>query len=187
MISIPITFAEQVPDWVKNTAGWWATDAISEKEFVNAVSYLIKIGIINIEQQCKFETDEFSNLSVRQTWLLCNVDHEYLDDWVTGTHHGWDDSKEREISGIDIQLNSHGFRGDEFSKEKDDNTIRIFAVGGSTTYGFGVPNESSYPFLLQKKINSLNLEKKVEVINAGVAGAWSKMETDLIKDKLIEY
>ena len=179
--------SHSVPDWVKNTAGWWATDAISEKEFVNAVSYLIKIGIINIEQQCKFETDEFSNLSVRQTWLLCNVDHEYLDDWVTGTHHGWDDSKEREISGIDIQLNSHGFRGDEFSKEKDDNTIRIFAVGGSTTYGFGVPNESSYPFLLQQKINSLNLEKKVEVINAGVAGAWSKMETDLIKDKLIEY
>ena len=25
--------AENVPDWVKNTAGWWADDAISEMEF----------------------------------------------------------------------------------------------------------------------------------------------------------
>ena len=29
-------YAQSVPDWVKNTAGWWATDAISETEFVNA-------------------------------------------------------------------------------------------------------------------------------------------------------
>ena len=36
-IIIPNAFAENVPEWVKNTAGWWATDAISETEFVNAV------------------------------------------------------------------------------------------------------------------------------------------------------
>ncbi len=29
---LPIIHAENVPEWVKNTAGWWATDAISEKE-----------------------------------------------------------------------------------------------------------------------------------------------------------
>ena len=29
--------AQSVPDWVKNTAGWWSTDAISEGEFVNAI------------------------------------------------------------------------------------------------------------------------------------------------------
>ena len=32
--------SETVPDWVKNTAGWWAEDTISEKEFVNAVGFL---------------------------------------------------------------------------------------------------------------------------------------------------
>ena len=32
-----LAYAENVPDWVKNTAGWWATDAISETEFVNAI------------------------------------------------------------------------------------------------------------------------------------------------------
>jgi len=48
VLIIPNTFAESVPDWVKNTAGWWATDQISETEFVNAVEFLIESGIINI-------------------------------------------------------------------------------------------------------------------------------------------
>ena len=34
---------------VKNTAGWWATDAISETEFVNAIEFLIENSIITIE------------------------------------------------------------------------------------------------------------------------------------------
>ena len=43
-----VTFAnsQSVPDWVKNTAGWWATDAISETELVNAIEFLEKAGII---------------------------------------------------------------------------------------------------------------------------------------------
>jgi hypothetical protein len=40
--------AESVPEWVKNTAGWWATDQISETEFVNAIKFLIESGLINI-------------------------------------------------------------------------------------------------------------------------------------------
>ena len=44
--TFPYANAESVPDWVKNNAGWWATDAISEKEFVNAIEFLIKDGII---------------------------------------------------------------------------------------------------------------------------------------------
>ena len=48
-----VTFAnsQSVPDWVKNTAGWWATDAISETEFVNAIEFLINEGIIKIQSE----------------------------------------------------------------------------------------------------------------------------------------
>ena len=42
-------YAESVPDWVKNTAGWWATDVISETEFVNAIEFLVKDGIIEVD------------------------------------------------------------------------------------------------------------------------------------------
>ena len=53
----PLVNAESVPDWVKNTAGWWATDAISETEFVNAIEFLINVGIIQTEYESKCVKD----------------------------------------------------------------------------------------------------------------------------------
>ena len=50
-LMIPNAFAENVPGWVKNTAGWWATDVISETEFVNAVEFLVKENIKGIMSQ----------------------------------------------------------------------------------------------------------------------------------------
>jgi len=37
-----------IPEWVKNTAGWWANDEIPDSAYVNAIQYLIKEGIITI-------------------------------------------------------------------------------------------------------------------------------------------
>jgi len=37
-----------VPEWVKNTAAWWAMDQISETEFLNAIEFLANQGIIKI-------------------------------------------------------------------------------------------------------------------------------------------
>ena len=54
-LMIPSAFAENVPEWVKNTAGWWSTDVISETEFVNAIEFLIKNGIIKIDDTCIYE------------------------------------------------------------------------------------------------------------------------------------
>ena len=48
LVSIQNVSAENVPDWVKNTAGWWSTDAITEKEFVNAIEFLANNGIIQV-------------------------------------------------------------------------------------------------------------------------------------------
>ena len=36
IVLIPNVFAENVPDWVKNTAGWWAEDVF--KTFVTVAS-----------------------------------------------------------------------------------------------------------------------------------------------------
>jgi uncharacterized protein YjbI with pentapeptide repeats/lysophospholipase L1-like esterase len=212
-VMVPSVFAEEVPDWMKSLAGWWAEDTISEMEFVNAVGFLINEDIIQIQDlylmlltediiseteyvnavgflinkdiiqinnECKFETDTYTLLNMEETkknkWYLCNLNHEYLSDWA-----------EPKTSTSKIELNSKGFRGVEFSEIKEDNTIRIFTVGGSTTYGNGVTDEYTYPAILQKKINELKLEKNIEIINAGYGGAWSKTETDLIKNKLLQY
>ena len=57
-LMIPNAFAESVPDWVKNTAGWWATDAISETEFVNAIEFLVKENIIQVDVSQTSETSQ---------------------------------------------------------------------------------------------------------------------------------
>ena len=38
----------KIPEWIKDNAAWWASDAISQSDFVNAIQYLIKERIIVI-------------------------------------------------------------------------------------------------------------------------------------------
>ena len=46
--TVPIVSAEvirgefAVPDWVKNTAGWWASEQIDDSAFLQGIQYLIK-------------------------------------------------------------------------------------------------------------------------------------------------
>ena len=37
-----------IPDWVKNTAGWWSEDQISETEYITSLQYLIDNEVIRI-------------------------------------------------------------------------------------------------------------------------------------------
>jgi len=37
-----------IPDWIKNNAGWWATDQIDDSAFVQGIQYLVQNGIIVI-------------------------------------------------------------------------------------------------------------------------------------------
>ena len=52
--------SDAVPAWVKNTAGWWADDQISETEFVNSMEYLIDSGIIQLSSQQNFDVTELT-------------------------------------------------------------------------------------------------------------------------------
>ena len=42
--------AESIPEWVKSSAGWWAEGATTDDEFVGAIQYLIRVGIIQVGQ-----------------------------------------------------------------------------------------------------------------------------------------
>ena len=39
-----------IPAWIKNNAGWWADGQIPDSAFVQGIQFLIKEGIIVIEQ-----------------------------------------------------------------------------------------------------------------------------------------
>ena len=161
---IPITspiYAESVPDWVKNTAGWWATDAISETEFVNAIQFLVNEGIINTKT-------EFSSQNDVEEFFIREISFMPRNELVA-------------------EINSQGLRGPEFAMDKPNDVYRIIAVGGSTTFGLGVEDSFSWPTLLQKSLNDLETSKRIEVINAGVSAATSLQNMNHINQKLINF
>jgi len=50
-ILVPNSSAQdaQIPGWIKNVAGWWASGDISENEFLTGIEYLINNNIISLD------------------------------------------------------------------------------------------------------------------------------------------
>jgi len=217
---IPITNAESVPDWVKNTAGWWATNFISETEFVNAVTFLVNEGIINVNKQeqaknytqmwlkDKINDEEFlKNIkTVKNNYFLSTSDDFLLPEWIInnpgavsyrilGDSEFKADYLEKELESCHNStkeceipyINSQGFRHSELELEKKDNVIRIFTVGGSTTYGVGVNYDiETWPGILQEITNEY-FPEKFEIINAGIPGGNSEHEYLLLINKIAKF
>ena len=106
-----------IPSWVKNTSGWWADNQISDNDFVNAIQYLIKVGIMTVSQAENVITDTpmvkpSSTILDITSFFEVEVDHI--------------SEKDREFPEL-YNINSEGFRGPEFIKDKPDNTYRIIS------------------------------------------------------------
>jgi len=129
---------------------------------------------------CNFEESEiYDHLDESEKRILCleNFELQFTDVDVV---HAF-------TSGTTTTISSKGFRGVEFEFQKPENTFRIFTVGGSTTFGASVIDEHTFPYYLQKKFDDVKLDFNVEVINAGLGGAWSETETNLVKGKILYY
>jgi lysophospholipase L1-like esterase len=74
--------------------------------------------------------------------------------------------------GAVVEINSAGFRDREYPAAKAPGTFRILCLGDSTTFGFGVPVDATYPSLLEEMLNGEGRASGVryEVINGGVTG-----------------
>ena len=79
VLVIPNTFAQedtQIPDWIKNVAGWWANNEISEIEFLTGIEYLINNNIISISfMPCtvKNENQHSSSTNLIPDWVKNNA------------------------------------------------------------------------------------------------------------------
>ena len=98
----------------------------------------------------------------------------------------------RNFSGVSkadtININSLGFRGDEFSKIKPDKTYRIFVVGSSPVFGYGATSdETTIPGFMQKFLSKTDFGFDIEVINSGIQAADSSKELKLLKQKLVTF
>ncbi len=75
---------------------------------------------------------------------------------------------------------------DGFTKVKNKNTFRIFALGGSTTAGFPHPQNGSFPRLLKRLLLKEYPGVKFEVINLGISAVNSITIRDIIDDVIDE-
>ncbi len=69
-----------------------------------------------------------------------------------------------------VRFNNFGFRGEDFSLEKQKGLKRIFVLGDSFTFGTGVGDHETIPYLLEKFLK----HSPVQIINAG-QGSYSPL------------
>jgi len=154
--------------------------------FLIVVEVLVNVWL-NFFYRCSFEDNEiFDKVDSETKRKICieSLSLEYFDDNLNFVE-GWIPVKEG-FNNTLVTINE-GYRGLEFTKNKIENTFRIFAIGGSSTFGTGVLDNQTWPFFLQQKFDEKNLPTKIEVINAGWPGRWSFKETELIKTKWVDY
>ena len=58
-----------IPSWIKNNAGWWANDNISDSDFLYGIKFLVETNIIQFQSDADYEKTE-------------NIE-KYLLDWDT--------------------------------------------------------------------------------------------------------
>jgi len=127
--------------------------------------------------------------------IYSNIDYstksKICESWLSLVWH-WDEETDTYILEPNqhketVNINNHGFRGPEFSIEKSEDVYRIFLVGGSTTASLRALSDEVTPAgYLKTKIDEMNREYKIEVINAGIPGFTSSQELKLIKNRILD-
>jgi len=167
--------------------------SISRQIILGAILLVIIFGVIeaaanvwlNEINSCAFEDSEiYEHLTDEEKRILCiaNYNLRYTEDRISIAQEILDKPGRYD----EFEPNNHGLRGPDFTTEKPNNVYRIILVGGSTTLSIGVFEDETISYYLKEKFNNSGLEF-VEVINAGLASAWSKTETKLIKERLIDF
>ena len=117
-----------VPDWVKNTAGWWASDQIPDSAFLQGIQYLIKEGIMIVEIPTEIDSEAA----------------EEVPGWVKNTVGWWAEDKIHDttfVSGIQYLI-SKGIMVVEQEVEVEESVEEIVEIkdfymevnGGSCSY-----------------------------------------------------
>jgi len=76
-ILVPNSFAQdaQIPNWIKNVAGWWGSGDISENEFVTGIEYLINNNIILLDfVPCNYKIQsQYGDIKSVPDWIKNNA------------------------------------------------------------------------------------------------------------------
>ena len=76
--SNPMLEAKLIPDWVKNNAGWWATDQIRDADFINGIEYLIKKDILGIDNEKLKGKISIEDVTFSPVWTVDKDKHVFV-------------------------------------------------------------------------------------------------------------
>ncbi len=133
---------------------------------------------------CTFlDSDVFEN--IKNEALKRDVCHSFYNlKWTDANHISYEPNQHFTV----VNINDDGFRGPEISLEKEENVFRIFFLGGSTAFGAtALSDMKTIPGYMQKLFDQVELEQRIEIINAGIPGGYSYIESKLISEKILEY
>ena len=88
-----------------------------------------------------------------------------------------------------VHINGHGFHDRERSYDKPENTIRIAVLGNSWTEALQVAVEKNYCSVMEKELTARHCygERRVEVLNFGVAGYSTAQELLTLRQEVWKY
>jgi hypothetical protein len=89
--------------------------------------------------------------------------------------------------GQPLVINSQGLRDYDYTRHKQPGTLRIVGGGDSSLFGWGVPMEDSGLKVLERRLNGEFRGRKFEVINFGVPGYNTAMESETFVRRCLEY
>lgn len=117
-------------------------------------------------------------------------DHPYLrTDWVPGMERSYIiEGIAGQTGSMKFKINEFGFRSESMkTAAKPVGTRRIFFLGGSTTEEIYLPEEKTFPWLVERKLSGARPGRKFECINGGVSGYLAADVLALLIYKVIYY
>jgi len=91
------------------------------------------------------------------------------------------------FKGVQVRINSHGFRDRERTLEKPPGTWRIAALGDSVVFGWGVPDEDVFTRQMEARLNKRPDRYEYEVLNFGVPAYNTVQEVAGFEARVLAY
>jgi hypothetical protein len=96
-------------------------------------------------------------------------------------YNGW-------FAGVPVRINNLGFRDTrDYELKKAAGTFRILVFGDSVTFGHGAVYETTYPYLLEGKLESWRPDVRWQVWNLGVPGYNTGQELAYLREVGTRY
>lgn len=149
------------------------------------VMALLTLGGIEVALSLFFPMDYLEVASKDPDDLFREVLHQ--SSAVPGLSFELAPNRQKKLEGVWIRTNTFGMRDAEPQPVQDRSASRIVVLGDSFTFGYRVDGESSYPSVLEVRLNQGTPEKRFEVLNLGVSGYNTQDEALVLEHKGLEW